>query len=113
MTMQKSMSWFGLVFRVLLLLFVYILLHAFLSSYHASLLDQETNLTVKLTDLHQENTQLEDDIADVGSDQYVQSHARAELHFINPGELSFRFASPDSLFSDTPEESAIREAETN
>ena len=73
------------------------------------LLEEETTLRINLADVTAQGNSLDEQIARVGTNSYVESRARQDYQYIKPGELRFEFVNPEELYAYTEEEARIRQ----
>ena len=105
--MHKPVHW-GLVIFIALAMTVAAVSYVTWMWDHTQELDaQEAALTVALSRLRTQSEDLQDQIKDVGSSEYVETIARAEYEFLRDGELRFRFNDEAMLDVYTQQESAI------
>ena len=106
--MTHVMHWPRLVFLCLLLAVVFTVANGWVQNRTAELSAEETQLYVSKSQLESEGEDLTADIAKTSTSAYIESTARAEMQFINPGELRFSFSNPDALYTESEAEHAIR-----
>jgi cell division protein FtsB len=107
--MQDTMRWGKIVLICALALTVFFVVRGQLTSAQQSMSEQETALRIQQADLNEEQVSLEAQIAQVGTDSYVETRAREDYQFIKPGELRFEFENPEELYAYSDEEAQIRE----
>ena len=105
------MSWFKFGFLCVLAFTAFFVLRGRISAQTAFYRSQETVLRVELSELREDVESIQTEINDVGSDAYIERHARTEYQFIKPGELRFGFTNEEALSAYTNEERAIYEQE--
>ena len=109
--LQRTMSWFKFGFLCVLAFTAFFILRGRISAQTAVFKGEETVLRVQLSELLEDIDGIQAEIADVGSDAYIERHARTEYQFIKPGELRFGFTNEEALSAYTTEEKAIYEQE--
>lgn len=109
--MQQTMRWSSLIIMMLVLFGIFFFFQNKISAKTLDLEEQETTLRVNLSSILDKNLSLQDEIANVGSEYYIESKARAEYQFVKPGELSFSFTNPAALYEYSEEEIAILQQE--
>lgn len=65
---------------------------------------QEDTLLSQLTSLQQKQETLSNEIAQVGTDSYIEERARRDYQFVSPGEMRFVITNPEALY-DQPDTS--------
>ncbi len=68
----------------------------------------ETALRNQLISEQNNGNKIQDKIDEVSTRAYIENRARAELQYINPGELRFEIINPEELDSETPEQKKLR-----
>ena len=72
-----------------------------------AVMEQEANQYQQLLDdARAEKKEVELEIAQAGTDAYIENIARTEYGFLKPGEIRFEITNPEVLFNDYNAESA-------
>lgn len=109
--MQKRVGWVLVILVALVLTVAAVSYTNWLKESKRELEMQETAMTISLSRLRAETDDLNNQIAKVGSSEYVEKIARAEYHFLRDGELRFSFTNEEMLDVYTEEEQAILDEE--
>lgn len=107
--MQNTMRWGKIVLCGALALTLFLVWNGRLKEERQRLLEEETTLRINLADVTAQGNSLDEQIARVGTNSYVESRARQDYQYIKPGELRFEFVNPEELYAYTEEEARIRQ----
>ena len=107
--MQNTMRWGKFVLCCALALTLFLVWNGRLKEERQRLLEEETTLRTNLADVTAQGNSLDEQIARVGTNSYVESRARQDYQYIKPGELRFEFVNPEELYAYTEEEARIRQ----
>lgn len=72
-----------------------------------SVLNRQAALQRTLTRLQNDQVNLSNELAQVGSTSYIEARARTDYSFLKPGELRFEIVNPDCLVGYTEAELRI------
>lgn len=109
---KTTMSWMGLIFLFIVMLLCFFPLRNWIVERTQAARLQEAELGVSLSNLHETESGLRQEISLVGGKDYVESLARSEYGYLMPGELRFEFSNPEELATYSAKELAILQAET-
>lgn len=96
--------------RILLLLLLVVVLFISWMIYrqqqqqYNSLLQQNSELAQKLTDLDASNQKLKQQLANLDSPEYIEEYAREHLNMVKPGDVIFESSDQDQPSADTEAE---------
>ena len=107
--MQNTMRWGKIVLCCALALTLFLVWNGRLKEERQRLLEEETTLRINLAGVTAQGNSLDEQIARVGTNSYVESRARQDYQYIKPGELRFEFVNPEELYAYTEEEARIRQ----
>ena len=82
---------------------------AFLLLHHqlAESRQQENELRVSLTRLEEENKQMNAQLGQVGTEEFIVTSAMTNYAFMNKNDIRFQFTNPEALYAYTDEEMQI------
>lgn len=105
--MRKTMNYRTFAWTVGIILAVFLVLHLILSAQVREKQLQEENLRQTLIRLQEENTELDAQLQQVDSENYIVSSAMNNYAFMNKDDLRFQFTNPEALYAYTEEELSI------
>ena len=94
------------------ILAVFLVLFLLLHSQVQQTREKETGLRVTLGRLEEENNEMNLQISQVGTEDYIVSSAMTNFAFMNKNDLRFEFTNPEALYAYTEEELKILMDET-
>ena len=105
--MRKTMNYRTFAWTVGIILAVFLALHLILSAQVREKQLQEESLRQTLVRLQEENTELDAELQQVDSENYIVSSAMNNYAFMNKDDLRFEFTNPEALYAYTEEELSI------
>ena len=110
--MHTNMRWGKLIFLCVVLLVAFFIGQNKIQQRIAELSREEVALRIELSNLREEEAEINRQISMVGTDVYVINVARSdEYNYLKPGELRFEFVNPQALADYTAAERQILEYE--
>lgn len=72
---------------------------------------REATLTSQLSQLQRQNEALSNEIAQVGTESYIEDRARSDYQYVKPGELRFEIVNPGALYEEDDAGAGTAQAE--
>ena len=107
MCVHTVVNWRRFAWAAGLLLAVFVLLFALLRSRSSQVRQEETALRVTLTRMEEKNKEMNAQLSEVGTEDYIVSSAMTNFAFMNRNDLRFRFTNPEALYAYTEDELKI------
>lgn len=105
--MQRTMNYRRFFWRVGLILAVFLALYLVLNGQLQEVQQKEKSLQVTLSRLEETNQDLETELRQVDSEDYIVSSAMTNYAFMNKNDIRFSYTNPEALYAYTEEELKI------
>jgi len=105
--MYRSMNIRGFLIILGLILVVFLVLHPILRSNLNQKTEEEKALQLALTQLEDENRDLNARLSVVGTADYIVSSAMENYSYMNRDDIRFEYANPEALYAYSEEEIRI------
>ena len=105
--MRKTMNLKGFVLILGIALVIFLALHLMLRDSLNKKTEKEKDLQVTLTRLEEKNRGLKEQLARVGTEQFIVSSAIQDYSFMNKNDIRFDFDHPEALYAYSEQEIRI------
>ena len=105
--MQRTMNLRKFAWIIGIMLAVFLILYAIISSRLNATRQEESALRVELTRLEEKNKEIEAELKLVDTEDYVVTSAMTNYAFMNKNDLRFQFTNPEALYAYTEAELKI------
>ena len=101
------MNWRKFAWAAALLLGVFLILFAVIHHQTSEAKEEEKDLRVTLTGMEERNREMNAQLSQVGTEDYIVTSAMTNYAFMNRNDLRFQFTNPEALYAYTEEELKI------
>ena len=111
--MDRTMNLKGFVLILGIILAVFLVLHLTMKSSVDEKAEKEKALRVKLTQLEEENKDLNAQLNVVGTDEFIMSSAVKDYSYVKRDSIRFEYTNPEALYAYSEAEMQILMDEMN
>ena len=111
--MNRTMNIKGFLVILGVLLALFLIFHSMLRGTVDEKAEKEKELRVRLTQLEEENKNLNAQINEVGTTEYIMTSAVKNYAYVKKDAIRFEFTNPDALYAYSEEELRILMDEMN
>ena len=105
--MKKFMNWRRFLWTVGLMLAAFLVVFLFFHSRLTQTRQEENTLRVTLGRMEEDNQEMETQLKQVDTEEYIVTSAMTNYAFMSKNDLRFQFTNPDALYAYTEEEIKI------
>ena len=105
--MHETVNWWKFIWISGGLLTAFMILFLLLNHQIQNARQEENGLRKTLTDMEKENVEMNAQLSQVGTEDYIVNSAMTNYAFMNKNDLRFQFTNPEALYAYTEDELKI------